>query len=116
MRFLVMVKADAEADAAGLKPDAEDLAAMTKFNDRLFSEGRIVLVDGLTPSAEGARVVFDGEVEPKVIDGPFAETKELVAGFWVLNGESLEDVVALMKQAPNPGAKSGVLEIRPISE
>ncbi|MET8852667.1 YciI family protein [Amycolatopsis sp. NPDC004625] len=116
MRFLVMVKASPESEAAGFQPSAEDLAEMAKFNDRLFGEGRIVLLDGLTASAEGARVVFDGEAEPKVIDGPFTETKELVAGFWVLNGESLDDVVALMKQAPNPGEKSGVLEIRPISE
>ncbi|WP_206785371.1 YciI family protein [Amycolatopsis sp. MtRt-6] len=116
MRFMVMVKASAESEAAGFQPSAEELAEMAQFNDRLFSEGRIVLAEGLTASAEGVRVVFEGDAEPKVIDGPFAETKELIAGFWVLNGESLEEVVELMKQAPNPEAKGGVLEIRRISE
>jgi hypothetical protein len=116
MRFLVMVKVSAESEAAGLQPSAEDLTAMTKFNEELAAEGRIVLVEGLTPSAEGARVVFEGTAEPKVIDGPFAETKELIAGFWVLNGESLEDVVELMKRTPGADPKGGVLEIRPISE
>ncbi|SFW60345.1 YciI family protein [Amycolatopsis australiensis] len=115
MRFLVMVKASPESEAPGFQPGAEELAEMAKFNDRLFKEGRIVLAEGLTSSAEGVRVVFEGDAEPKLIDGPFAETKELVAGFWVLNGESLEDVVELMKQAPNPEAKGGVMEIRPIA-
>jgi hypothetical protein len=116
MRFLVMVKASAESEAAGYQPGAEELAQMSKFNERLLDEGRIVLAEGLTASSEGVRVLFEGHAEPKVVDGPFAETKELVAGFWVLNGESLEDVVALMKQAPNPEAKGGVIEIRAISE
>ncbi|UOX87917.1 YciI family protein [Amycolatopsis sp. FBCC-B4732] len=118
MRFLVMVKATADTEAAGYQPTAEELTEMTKFNARLLDEGRIELAEGLTSSAEGVRVLFAGDAEPKVIDGPFAETKELIAGFWVLNGESLEDVVALMKQAPNPNpeVKSGVMEIRPIAE
>ncbi|MEU0792227.1 YciI family protein [Amycolatopsis sp. NPDC005961] len=116
MRFLVMVKASPESEAAGYQPGAVELAEMSKFNERLLNEGRIVLAEGLTSSAEGVRVVFDGDVEPKVIDGPFAETKELVAGFWVLNGESLEDVVELMRQAPNPEERGGVIEIRTISE
>ena len=116
MRFMVMVKASPESEAAGYQPGAEELAQMSKFNERLLDEGRIVLAEGLTSSAEGVRVLFEGHAEPKVIDGPFAETKELVAGFWVLNGESLEDVVALMKQAPNPEARGGVIEIRTISE
>jgi hypothetical protein len=115
MRFLVMVKASAETEAAGFQPGAEELAEMAAFNDRLFQDGRIVLAEGLTSSAEGVRVVFEGDAEPKVIDGPFAETKELIAGFWVLNGESLEEVAELMKQAPNPEAKGGVMEIRPIA-
>jgi hypothetical protein len=116
MRFLVMVKASPESEAAGAQPSARELAEMSKFNERLLNEGRIVLAEGLTSSAEGVRVVFEGDAEPKVIDGPFAETKELVAGFWVLNGESLEEIVALMKQAPNPEAQGGVVEIRTISE
>ncbi|GAB3135953.1 YciI family protein [Amycolatopsis sp. NPDC004378] len=116
MRFLVMVKASPESEAPGFQPAADELAEMSKFNERLLDEGRIVMAEGLTSSAEGVRVLFEGHAEPKVIDGPFAESKELVAGFWVLNGESLEDVVALMRQAPNPGAKGGVVEIRAIAE
>jgi hypothetical protein len=115
MRFLVMVKASPESEAAGFQPSAELLAEMGKFNERLMADGRIELAEGLTSSAEGVRVVFEGDAEPKVIDGPFAETKELVAGFWVLNGESLEEVVELMKQAPNPEEQGGVMEIRTIA-
>jgi len=111
-----MVKASSESESAGLQPSAAELAEMGKFNERLMKDGRIVLVEGLTASSEGVRVVFEGKAEPKVIDGPFTETKELVAGFWVLNGDSLEDVVALMKQAPNPEAQGGVMEIRAIAE
>jgi hypothetical protein len=115
MRFLVMVKASPESEGPGFQPSAEELAEMGRFNARLLAEGRIVLAEGLTASSEGVRVVFEGDAEPKVIDGPFAESKELVAGFWVLNGDSLEEVVELMKQAPNPEAKGGVLEIRAIA-
>ncbi len=115
MRFLVMVKATPESEA-GRGPSAEELETMSKFNEELLNDGRIVFAEGLTRSSEGVRVLFEGDAEPKVIDGPFAETKELVAGIWVLNGESLEDVVALMKRAPNPEAKGGVIEIRAIAE
>jgi hypothetical protein len=115
MRFLVMVKASPESEA-GIGPSTEELEEMSKFNEELLNDGRIVLAEGLTRSSEGVRVLFEGDAEPKIIDGPFAETKELVAGIWVLNGESLEDVVALMRRAPNPEAKGGVIEIRAISE
>jgi hypothetical protein len=114
MRFMVMVKATPESEAPGFQPTARELAEMAEFNDRLFHEGRVVLAEGLTSSAEGVRVVFEGDAEPKVIDGPFAETKELIAGFWVLEGESLEEIVELMKQAPNSEPRSGVMEIRRI--
>jgi hypothetical protein len=115
MRFLVMVQANPESEA-GIGPRAEDLATMARFNDQLFADGRIVFAEGLTPSSEGVRVVFEGEAEPKVIDGPFAETKELIAGVWLLNGESLEDVVELMKRTPCFDVQGGVMEIRPVSE
>ncbi len=111
MRFVVLVKAS-EASEPGSQPSRESLEEMGKFNERLAAEGRIVLAEGLTDSAEGVRVWFDGDAEPRVTDGPFAETKELVAGFWVLNGESLEEIVELMKQAPNPDNAGGVMEIR----
>ncbi|MEV5715804.1 YciI family protein [Amycolatopsis mediterranei] len=116
MRFLVIVKAGPASEAAGFEPSAEELTEMTKFNERLAAEGRIELAEGLTSSADGSRVLFEGDAEPKVIDGPFAETKELIAGFWVLKGESLGEIVELMKQVPNLGPGEGVLEIRPISE
>jgi hypothetical protein len=115
MRFLVMVKASPESEA-GIGPSTEELQTMARFNEELANDGRIVFAEGLTPSSEGVRVLFEGDAEPKVIDGPFAESKELVAGIWVLNGESLEDVVALMRRAPNPEAKGGVIEIRAIAE
>jgi hypothetical protein len=115
MRFLVMVKASPESEA-GIGPSTEELETMARFNEELSNDGRIVFAEGLTPSSEGVRVLFEGDAEPKVIDGPFAESKELVAGIWVLNGESLEDVVALMRRAPNPEAKGGVIEIRAIAE
>ncbi|MEV7037349.1 YciI family protein [Amycolatopsis sp. NPDC051061] len=115
MRFLVMVKATPESEA-GRGPSTEELETMSKFNEELAKDGRIVFAEGLTRSSEGVRVLFEGDAEPKIIDGPFAETKELVAGVWVLNGESLEDVVTLMKRAPNPEAKGGVIEIRAIAE
>jgi hypothetical protein len=113
VRFLVIVKANADSEA-GIGPSGDELATMARFNDQLFAEGRIVFAEGLTPSSDGVRVLFEGAAEPKVIDGPFAETKELIAGVWLLNGESLEDVVELMKHAPCFDAPSGVLEIRPI--
>ncbi|KDN20394.1 YciI family protein [Amycolatopsis rifamycinica] len=116
MRFLVIVKASSASEAPGFQPGAEELAEMTKFNERLAAEGRFERAEGLTSSADGSRVLFEGDAEPKVIDGPFAETKELIAGFWVLRGESLEEIVELMKQVPSLGPDGGVLEIRRISE
>ncbi|WP_326944805.1 MULTISPECIES: YciI family protein [unclassified Amycolatopsis] len=115
MRFLVMVKSSPESET-GAPPNAVLLEEMAKFNEELLADDRIVLAEGLTASAEGVRVLFEGDAEPKLIDGPFAESKELVAGVWVLNGESLDDVVALMKRAPNPEEQGGVIEIRPIAE
>jgi hypothetical protein len=111
-----MVKGSEASEAPGFQVRAEDLAEMAKFNQRLAEEGRIVFTEGLMPSSEGVRVVFEGTAEPKIIDGPFAETKELVAGVWLLNGESVEDIVELMKQAPYPEPAGGVIEIRPVGE
>ena len=111
MRFIVMVKANGESEA-GVEPSQESFDEMIKFNERLEAEGRIVMAEGLTPSSEATRVWFDGDAEPRVTDGPFAETKELVAGVWILNGDSLEDIVELMKQVPNTDDQCGVIEIR----
>ncbi len=114
MRFMVIIKASSDSEVAGAQPSRENLEQMTKFNERLANEGRLVMAEGLTPSAEGSRVWFDGDAEPQVTDGPFAETKELVAGVWVLNGESLEDIIGVVKQIPNPDNQPGVVEIRPL--
>jgi len=112
MRFLVMVKSTPESENA--PPSEAVLTEMSKFNEELLQTGRIVLAEGLVASSEGARVWFDGDAEPQVTDGPFTETKELVAGFWVLNGESLEDIVELMKRAPIPVKQNSAFEIRQI--
>jgi hypothetical protein len=112
---MVMVKASAESEA-GKPPSAELIEQMTQFNNELVASGHLVQAAGLTPSAEGARLLwFDGDAEPSVLDGPFAETKELVAGLWVLEGESLAEIVEVMKRAPNPARQAGVVEIRPMS-
>ncbi|MET7991365.1 YciI family protein [Amycolatopsis sp. NPDC005232] len=114
MRFLAMVKANADSEA-GVMPSAELMAQMTKFNEELAASGHLVQAEGLAPSSKGARLVyFDGEPQPQVVDGPFAETKELVAGLWVLQGESVAEIVELLKRAPNPDLQAGVVEIRPL--
>ncbi|MGW7532926.1 YciI family protein [Amycolatopsis sp. NPDC054798] len=115
MRFMVLVKASEDSEA-GAAPSAELLEQMGRFNTELAESGHLVQAAGLTPSAEGARLLwFDGEAEPSVVDGPFAETKELVAGVWILEGESLAEIVELMKRAPNPDRQAGTVEIRPMA-
>ncbi|MDT8911028.1 YciI family protein [Amycolatopsis sp. PS_44_ISF1] len=115
MRFMVMVKASPESEAGRL-PSERLIAEMTEFNDKLAASGHLLSAEGLTPSSQGARLWFSGEGAPEVIDGPFAETKELVAGLWILRGESLEEIVELMKRAPNPDGQPGTVEIRPLVE
>ncbi|QRP46667.1 YciI family protein [Amycolatopsis sp. FDAARGOS 1241] len=116
MRFLVMIKASADSEA-GVPPSRELVEQMGKFNDELAASGYLVAAEGLTPSSAGARLVyFDGDPEPQVVDGPFAETKELVAGVWILQGESLAEIVELLKRAPNPELRPGTVEVRPLSE
>lgn len=114
MRCMVIVKANAETEA-GKMPGAELLAAMTNFNGELARAGVLLAGDGLRPSARGARVLFDGK-ERRVIHGPFTETKELVAGYWLWQVRSLEEAVEWAKRCPNPTGESGVLEIRPVYE
>ncbi len=109
---MVMVKASAESEA-GILPDAGLFAAMGKFNERLVKAGVMLAADGLQPSSKGARVRFDGE-KRTVIDGPFAESKELIAGFWLWQVKSLEDAVEWLKQAPFGGGSE--IEIRPLYE
>jgi hypothetical protein len=111
MRFLVMVKAS-RASEAGQLPTSEMLAEMGAFNQKLAKDGVILAADGLHPSSKGARIAFaDGK--PTVTDGPFTETKELVAGFWILQGKSKDEIVARLSQAP---FENGQVEIRQIFE
>jgi hypothetical protein len=111
MRFLVMVKASAESEAGQL-PSTEMLLEMGAFNQKLAKDGVILAADGLQPTSKGARIKFTGG-KPSVIDGPFTETKELVAGFWILQGKSKDEILARLSQAP---FENGEIEIRPIFE
>lgn len=115
MRFMVMVKATKDSEA-GVMPSETLLREMGNFNEELVKAGIMLAGEGLKPSSAGARVRFDG-AKRTVIDGPFAETKELVAGFWLLQCKSLEECVEWIKRCPNPfedGASE--IEIRPIFE
>ena len=114
MRFMVMVKATKDSEA-GVMPSEELLAAMAKFNEELVKAGVMLDGNGLQPSLRGARVRFSGD-KRTVIDGPFAETKELVAGYWVLQCKSLEEAIAWIKRCPNPHSEDSEIEIRQMFE
>jgi hypothetical protein len=111
MRVIVLVKASPESEA-GEMPSEEDLSQMTDFNEELVKAGVMLAGEGLHPSSKGVRVAFSGG-ERKVIDGPFAETKELVAGYWVWQVKSLDEAVEWLKRAP---FQEGEVEIRPVFE
>lgn len=112
MRFMVMVKATKDSEA-GVMPSAELLREMDRFNDELIEAGMMLAGEGLHPSSKGARVRFSGS-KRTVIDGPFAETKELIAGFWLLKAKSLEEVIEWVKRAPNPMQEESEIEIRQV--
>lgn len=112
MRFMVMVKATKESEA-GEMPSTELFEAMGKYNEELVKAGVMIAGEGLHPSSRGARVHFDG-ASRTVIDGPFAETKELVAGFWIFQVSSLEECIEWVKRCPNPMMTSSDIEIRQI--
>ncbi len=114
MRVMVIVKATEDSEAGG-PPSAEILAAMGKFNDELAQAGILLSADGLRPSSEGARVRFSG-ASRIVTDGPFAETKELVAGFWMWEVSSLAEAIEWVKRCPNPMHEDSDIEIRPVYE
>jgi len=111
MRFMVIVKASPESEA-GQMPSSEVLEEMGRFNEQLVKAGVMLAGEGLLASSKGARIRFDGK-KRTVIDGPFAETKELVAGFWILQVKSKEEVIEWMKRAP---FQEGELEIRQVAE
>lgn len=114
MRVMVLVKATADTEA-GAMPSEEQLAEMTEFNEELVNAGVMLDGEGLKPSAEGARVRFSGS-ERTVIDGPFTETKELVAGFWLWQVSSLEEAIEWARRIPNPTGEESEVEIRPVFE
>lgn len=114
MRCIVMVKANSDTEA-GVMPSQELLEAMTKFNEQLVKAGVMLAGEGLHPTSKGARVRFSGD-RRTVIDGPFAESKELIAGFWLWQVRSLEEAVEWAKRCPNPTGEDGELEIRPVFE
>ncbi len=111
MRFIVFVKADARTEAGQMPTEAE-LSAMTTYNEELVRAGIMLAGEGLQPSSKGARVRFD-KTSKTVIDGPFSETKELVAGFWILQCKSLDECLEWIKRAP---FEDGEVEIRQIFE
>ena len=114
MRVMVLIKATEQSEAGEL-PSQELLEQMTTFNEELVRAGVMLAGEGLHPSSRGARVEFTGS-ERRVIDGPFAETKELLAGYWVWQVRSLEEAIEWTKRIPNPTGEHGVVEIRPVFE
>ncbi|MEO5670919.1 MAG: YciI family protein [Ramlibacter sp.] len=114
MRFMVMVKATADSEA-GVMPSEQLLAEMGAYNEELVKAGVMQAGEGLHPSSKGARVRFSGKGR-KVIDGPFAETKELVAGFWLWKCASLQEAIDWVKHCPNPMPGDSEIEIRQIFE
>ena len=114
MRFAILIKAN-ETTEAGVMPSQQLLAEMGKFNEELVKAGVMLAGEGLQPSSKGARVKFDGD-RRTVTDGPFAETKELIAGFWIWRCESMQEAIDWAKRCPNPTGEAGEIEIRQVFE
>ena len=114
MRFMAIVKATKDSEA-GVMPSTEMLEAMGKYNEELVKAGVMLAGEGLHPSSRGARVKFSG-AKRTVVDGPFAETKELVAGFWILQVKSKEEAIEWIKRCPNPMPGESEIEIRQVFE
>src|SRR5262245_12530998 len=118
MRVMVLIKANEDSEA-GVMPDEKFIGEMMKYNEELVKAGVMLAGEGLYPSSKGARVKFSGG-KATVIDGPFAETKELIAGFWLWQVKSLEEAIEWVKRCPSPeegvSAAEGIIEIRPVFE
>jgi hypothetical protein len=114
MRLMVIVKATPESEA-GQIPTTEQLAEMGRYNEELAKAGIMLAGEGLRPSSKGARVRFQGS-ERSVVDGPFAETKELIAGFWLWDVRSMEEAIEWVKRCPNPTGGESEIEIRQVAE
>jgi hypothetical protein len=114
MRFMILVKANKDSEA-GVLPDEKMLTEMGKYNEELVKAGVMLAGEGLHPSSKGARVKFSG-AQRTVIDGPFSETKELVAGFWLWQVKSKEEAIEWVKRCPNPTGAESEIEIRQVFE
>ncbi|HEV7610552.1 MAG TPA: YciI family protein [Steroidobacteraceae bacterium] len=114
MKVMVLVKATADSEA-GIMPSQALLTAMGQFNEELVKAGVLLAAEGLHPSIRGKRMQFSGD-QRTVLDGPFAETKELIAGFWLWQVKSIDEAVQWLKRCPNPMPGESVIEIRPVFE
>ena len=114
MRFMIIIKATKDTEA-GVMPDEKLLSDMGKFNEQLVNAGVMLAGEGLQPSSKGARVKFSG-ANRTVIDGPFTETKELIAGFWIWQVKSKEEAIEWVKRCPNPHPGDSEIEIRQVFE
>ncbi|GMU24763.1 MAG: dehydrogenase [Phycisphaerae bacterium] len=114
MRFMIMIKANQDTEA-GVMPSEQLLTEMGKFNEELVNAGIMLAGEGLHPSSKGARVRFDGD-QRMVTDGPFTETKELIAGFWLWRCKSMQEAIEWVKRCPNPTGAQSEIEIRQVFE
>ena len=114
MRFMLMIKSNRDTEA-GVMPSQELLTEMGRFNEEMIKAGVMLAGEGLQPSSKGAKVKFSGN-RRTVIDGPFAEAKELVAGFWLIEVKSKEEAIEWVKRVPNPTGEDGEIEIRQVFE
>jgi hypothetical protein len=114
MRFMILMKADSDSES-GVMPSEELLSAMGRYNEELAEAGMLLAGEGLHPSSKGVRVHFSGG-QPVVTDGPFAETKELIAGFWMIRAESKEHALEWVKRIPNPHGTEFEVELRQVFE
>ncbi len=114
MRVMAIVKANEDSEG-GKMPSEELLAAMGEFNEEMVKAGVLLAGEGLHPSSKGVRVQFGGD-ERTVIDGPFAETKELIAGYWLMQVRSMDEAIEWIKRCPDPHDEGGEIEIRPVFE
>ena len=114
MRVMVQVKANEDTEA-GAPPDTQMLNEMGQYNEELVKAGIMLGGDGLHPSSEGVRIQFSGD-DRNVVDGPFSETKELVAGYWVWQVRDMDEAIEWAKRCPNPTGEESVLELRPVFE
>jgi hypothetical protein len=114
MRVMVMVKANEDSEA-GSPPDTQMLNEMGKYNEELVKAGIMLVGEGLHPSSKGVRIQFSGD-QRNVVDGPFAETKELIAGYWIWQVRDMDEAIEWARRCPNPTGAESVLELRPVAE